>query len=123
MVNLDPKTNAINVSSVSRRTRLSRQALYANGLLAQIRAHADLQRENFSSEAPKHVERRTAQERIAKLEQENVALQKKIDGWIERWVAFEYNARMQGVDPDKIFAPLPAPLRSQLVFTSRRKKR
>lgn len=122
MVNLDPKKNPINVSSVSRRTQLSRQALYANDLLSQIRSHADLQRETFHCKDAKEIERQTAQERITRLELEILELQKKIDGWLERWVAVEYNAKMQGVDPDKIFASIPAPLRSQLVFTSRKKK-
>lgn len=53
--------------------------------------------------------RKPLEERIASMEEEILDLRRKLDGWIERWVAVEYNARLLGLDADKIFAPMSPP--------------
>jgi hypothetical protein len=111
MVNLSPKTDPINVSSLAKRLGVTRQALYNNGLEKVVAEHAELQRTNFSANVEAVVSRRPLEERIADLERQLAEFRGKVDGWIERWATVEYNAKMLGIDADQLFAPMPPPER------------
>jgi hypothetical protein len=111
MVNLSPKTDPINVSSLAKRLGVTRQAIYNNGLEKVVAEHADLQRTNFSANVEAVVSRRPLEERIADLERQLAEFRGKVDGWIERWATVEYNAKMLGIDADQLFAPMPPPER------------
>ena len=116
MVNLSPKTDPINILRLAKRLQVTRQALYNNKLEAVVAGFAELQRKNFSTEVEAAVLRRPLEERIRTLEKENEDLRRKLDGWIERWVAVEYNARLLGKDADKLFEPIQPPQRKTLAF-------
>jgi len=122
MVNLSPKTHPINVSTLSKRIGVTRQAIYNNALLDEIRKHSESQRKNCSEASEITALRRPLEERLALLEQENNGLRNKLDGWIQRWVEVEYNAKMHGYDADLLFASMPLPLRKTLGFRGRKKK-
>lgn len=111
MVNLSPKTNPINVSSLAKRLVVTRQALYNNGLEKTIAEYADLQKTNFSTNVEAVATRRPMEERIAYLEGQIAEFNGRINGWIERWATVEYNAKMMGIDADQLFAPMPPPER------------
>lgn len=117
---LSPETHPINISRLARELSVTRQAIYSNELEAPINEHRDLQRRNFSVQKEALALRRPLEERIACIEKELFDMRQKIDGWIERWAAVEYNARMLGLDADKIFASMPPPDR-MLVNTGRRR--
>jgi len=123
MVNLDPKICPINMSTLAERLEVSRQALYDNGLSDEVRKHAELQRQNSSSRNEAVVLRRPLEERIAELQNQNLDLEKKLDGWIEFRARVEYNAKVLGVDADKILAEIPPPLRAEARFKGSTKKR
>lgn len=123
MTNLSPKTDPINISALAKRLKVTRQALYNNNLKKIIAEHTELQRKNFSQNLEAAILRRPLEERIVALEQENKALRKQIDGWIERWAAIEYNAKMHGVNPDLIFAPMPPPQRKMRLLPKRNNER
>jgi len=72
----------------------------------EIDRYKALQRKNFSR-SQSTPDRKSSDQQIADLKAQVADLQQKLDGWIERWAAVEYNARMLGIDPDEIFAPLP----------------
>jgi hypothetical protein len=116
MVKLSPKTDRINLLRLAQRLKVTRQALYNNDLQAAVTEYAELQRKNFSTEVEAAVLRRPLEERIHALEKENKDLRGKLDGWIERWVTVEYNARLLGKDADKLFAPIQPPQRKTLAF-------
>jgi hypothetical protein len=122
MVNLAPQAHPINVSTLAKRIGVTRQAIYNNQLLEEISQHADLQRQMHSVENERTALRRPLEQRLVLLEAENKELHGKIDGWIQRWVEVEYNARMHGFDADLLFAPMPLPLRKTLAFKGKRKK-
>lgn len=116
MVNIPPKTEAINVSTLAKRIGVTRQSIYGNKLQEKVADYAKLQREKFCAKNKSGGVRRSDQERIASLEKENKLLQEKLDGWIERWAMIEYNAGIHGWDPDALIMPLPKPLRKTLPF-------
>lgn len=107
--NLSPETHPINISRLARELGITRQAVYSNELEGPVSEHRALQRKIFSSQGNAQSLRKTLDERIACMEREVLDLRQKIDGWIERWATVEYNARMLGLDADKIFAPMPLP--------------
>lgn len=117
---LSPETHPINISRLARELSVTRQAIYNNELEAPINEHRELQRKSFSVQKEALALRRPLEERIACMEKELFDMRQKIDGWIERWAVVEYNARMLGLDADKIFAPMPPPDR-MLVSTGRRR--
>lgn len=121
MVNLSPKTDPINILRLAKRLQVTRQALYNNELEAVVSEFAELQRKNFSAEVEAAVLRRPLEERIQALEKENEDLRRKLDGWIERWVTVEYNARLLGKDADQLFEPIQPPQRKTLAFGKRGK--
>jgi hypothetical protein len=123
MVKLSPKTDRINLLRLAQRLRVTRQALYNNDLQAVVAEYAELQRKNFSAEVEAAVLRRPLEERIQALEKENEDLHRKLDGWIERWVTVEYNARLLGKDADKLFQPIQPPQRKTLAFAKGGKPR
>jgi hypothetical protein len=116
MVKLSPKTDRINLMRLAQRLKVTRQALYNNNLQAVIAEHAELQRKTFATEVEAAALRRPLEERIQALEKENEDLRRKLDGWIERWVTVEYNARLLGRDADKLFAPIQPPQRKTLAL-------
>jgi hypothetical protein len=107
-----PDTHPINISRLAEALGVTRQALYDNRLKEIVDEHKTLQRNNASRQSENAIVRRPLEERIAILSQEIKELYRKIDGWIERWAAVEYNARMLGVDPAQIFAPISPPDRA-----------
>lgn len=109
---LSPDTHPINIMRLSKALGVTRQSLYDNGLKEIVDEHRSLQRSNSSRQNEKAIIRRPLEERIKALSQEVKELYRKIDGWIERWAAVEYNARMLGIDPDLIFAPISPPDRA-----------
>ena len=123
MVKLSPKTDRINLLRVAQRLKVTRQALYNNDLQAVVTEYAELQRKNFSTEVEAAVLRRPLEERIQALEKENEDLRRKLDGWIERWVTVEYNARLLGKDADKLFEPIQPPQRKTLALRKGREAR
>lgn len=123
MVKLSPKTDPINILRLARRLRVTRQALYNNDLQAVVSEYAELQRKNFSAEVEAAARRRPLEERIQVLEKENEELRRKLDGWIERWVTVEYNARLLGKNADKLFEPIPPPQRKALAARKGREAR
>jgi hypothetical protein len=114
MVTLSPKTDPINIARLATWLQVTRQAIYDNNLKEVVTEHAELQRKNFASATEATVLRRPQEARIITLEKENQELRRQLDGWIERWVTVEYNARMQGIDADLIFAQMPPPQRKML---------
>jgi hypothetical protein len=123
MAHLSPKTDPINIASLSRRLVVTRQALYHNQLKPVVVEYAKLQRTNFSTRVEAVSLRRPLEQRIAELQQEKLEMQQALDGWVERWATVEYNARMHGYDADLLFAPMPPPARKTLAFRKGRKKR
>lgn len=113
MTNLSPKTDPINMLRLAKRLKVTRQALYNNDLGPVVAEYAELQRKNFSTAVAAASLRRPLEERIRELEKENAELRGKLDGWIERWVTVEYNARLLGTTADKLFAPIPPPARKR----------
>jgi FtsZ-binding cell division protein ZapB len=120
MSQLSSQTDPINISTVAKRVGVTRQSLYNNDLADVVAEFAALQRKNFSETMAAASRRRPLEDRIEALTQENEELKRKLDGWIERWVAIEYNARMLGIDSDALFAALPKPQREVLRAPSQR---
>jgi hypothetical protein len=108
-VNLSPETHPINISRLAKELGVTRQSIYDNELEKVVDEHKALQHKNFSIQKESVVLRKPLEERIASMEEEILDLRRKLDGWIERWVAVEYNARLLGLDADKIFAPMSPP--------------
>ena len=116
MVNLSPETDAINVSTLARRIGVTRQAIYNNLLEETVSEFAEMQRKNFSIKSEEAAIRRPLEDRLESLKKENAELQKKLDGWIEKWATIQYNAKMHGWDADKLFATMPEPQRETSAF-------
>ena len=123
MTNLSPQTDPINMLRLAKRLKVTRQALYNNDLGHVVAEYAELQRKNFSTAVAAASLRRPLEGRIRELEKENAELRQKLDGWIERWVTVEYNARLFGKNADKLFAPIPPPPRKTLAFRKGREAR
>lgn len=123
MTNLSPKTDPINMLRLAKRLKVTRQALYNNDLAPVVAEYAELQRKNFSTAVAAASLRRPLEERIRELERENEELRRKLDGWIERWVTVEYNARLFGKTADKLFEPIPPPQRKTQVLRRGKKAR
>lgn len=107
---LSPETHPINLARLANKLKVSRQALYDNDLDEEIDRYKKLQRKNFSDNQSTP-DRKSKDQQIADLKEQVTGMQQRLDGWIEKWVTIEYNARMLGINPDEIFAPLPAPRR------------
>lgn len=125
MVNLSPKNkeDRINVWNLAHRLKISRMAIYDNGLEQEVKDFAGLQRSNDKVNTEAAALRRPLEVRIKELEKKVKELVKQIDGYIQRWITVEHNAKMHGYDPDRLFAPVPPSLRKTLPFKSRKKKR
>lgn len=108
-VNLSPATQPINISTLARKLGVTRQAIYSNNLEGAIDEHRALQHKTFSIQREALALRKPLEKRIMCMEEELLDLRQKIDGWIERWATVEYNARMLGLEADKIFAQMPPP--------------
>jgi hypothetical protein len=104
---LSPETHPINLARLANKLKVSRQALYDNDLGEEIERYKTLQRKNFSGNHSTP-ERKTKDQQISDLNEQLIGMQQRQDAWIQKWVAVEYNARMLGLNPDEIFAPLPA---------------
>jgi hypothetical protein len=103
-----PETHPINISRLAKKLGITRQAIYDNGLAEEIEEYKKLQLKNFSqNEAGQSA--KSAEARIADKDKKLADMQSKLDGWIELWATVEYNARMHGIDADKIFAPMALP--------------
>ncbi len=111
MSSLSPGECPINISSLARRLGVSRQTLYSNGVADFISEFSELQKSNFDKDVESAVRRASYEERIGLLEFENKKLRERLDNYVERWVAVEYNARMLGVDPDELFKSIAKPSR------------
>jgi predicted DNA-binding protein YlxM (UPF0122 family) len=112
------ETHPINISRLAKKLNVTRQAIYDNGLAEEIKECKKLQLKNFSqNEAGQSA--KSAEARIADKDKKLADMQSKLDGWIELWATVEYNARMHGIDADKIFAPMALPDR-EIVRTLRR---
>lgn len=107
---LSPETHPINLARLAKELVVSRQALYDNGVDKEIDRYKALQSKNFSRNQSTPNRKSTDQQNID-LRAQVTSMQQQLDGWIERWAGVEYNARMLGIDPDEIFAPLPEPQR------------
>lgn len=118
---LSPQTRPINVSTVAEKLGVTRQAIYNNDLDVEIDKYRDLQRQNQEIKSEPETIRRPPEERIKAKDEEIADLRAKLDGWIERWAAVEYNARMLGIDADKIFATIPPSDRERVGFGRGRK--
>lgn len=118
--NLPPEIHPINLTRLANRLKVSRQALYDNDLGKEIDRYKKLQHKNFT-DTQSTPERKSKDHQIADLNEKVIGMQQKLDGWIERWVAVEYNARMLGIDPDQIFAALPGPDRASTGRHNRRR--
>jgi hypothetical protein len=117
---LSPQTHPITLARLSRKLRVSRQALYSNGIPQELDKYKALQHRSFPT-SPHAPNRKSADQQIKGLKEQITSMQQKLDGWIEKWVAVEYNARMLGIDPDQIFAQLPGPHRTSVRQYNRRK--
>jgi len=104
---LSPDAYPINISRLAKELGVTRQAIYDNGLSKDVIEYKALQQRNSSIRTEAVMRRRPLEERISLLEKEVISLRRMLDGWIERWAEVEYNARMLGIDADKIFAPIP----------------
>lgn len=123
MVNLSPKTDPINISTLANNLKVTRQALYNNQLSDLVKEHALLQRKNFSVITEAKASRLPLEERIIALEKENKELYSKLDGWIELWAKVEYNARMHGINTDLLFTTiLPSRKKMATLQKSSKKK-
>jgi len=111
MVNLSPKTDPISVSSLAKRLKISRQTIYSNGLDVVVSEFIELQQEQAGMVDEGVHRRRSLEDRLKRLEEENSDLKKRLDSYLERWVAVEYNARMLGVDADILFSTPQKPFR------------
>lgn len=111
MVNLSPKTDPISVSSVAKRLMISRQTIYSNELDVVVSEFMELQQEQARMVDETVQRRRSLEDRLKDLEKENSDLKKKLDSYLERWVAVEYNARMLGVDADILLSTPQKPFR------------
>lgn len=120
--NLSPKTHPINVSRLAVALVVSRQALLNNGFSKETLAeYATLQQKNFSGGEEK-IARRSDEERIASQEKMLEEFRRKLDGWIERWATVEYNAKIHGIDVDKILLTrMPPPDRERIRAVGGRK--
>lgn len=117
---LSPDTHPLTLARLSRKLRVSRQALYSHGMDRELDRYKSLQHKQ--SPGPTQLpNRKSAEQRIADLTNQLISLQQKLDGWIEKWVGVEYNARMLGIDPDQIFAPAPGPQRAGVGRSTRRR--
>jgi len=117
---LSPETHPINLTRLANKLKVSRQALYDNDLDEEIDRYKKLQHQNFS-DTQSTPERKSKDQQIADLKEQVTRVQQKQDGWIEKWVTVEYNARMLGIDPDQIFAALPSPQRGGSGMRTRRR--
>ena len=121
MVNLSPETDLINVSTLARRIGVTRQAIYNNSLEEASTGFEEMQRKNFSIKSEEAAIRRPLEDRLESLKKENAELQKKLDGWIEKWATIEYNAKMHGWDANKLFAQMPRRGLDERKFNSRKR--
>ncbi|SMF20797.1 hypothetical protein [Desulfovibrio gilichinskyi] len=112
MSNLSPKTDPISISSLADRLKVSRQSIYSNKFKPLVDEFAELQRSNYNQNIEVGIKRKPLEKRIEDLEKENADLKARLDNYIERWVAIEYNARMMGINADDLFVVAPKPLRS-----------
>ena len=119
---LSPETHPINILRLSKELGVTRQAIYDNELKEVVNKYKALQQKNFTTQRGAKGQRKPLEERIIYLKKELMELRSKLDGWIERWVAIEYNARMLGIDADKIFAPMPPPNRKLPKVSKERSK-
>jgi transcription termination factor NusB len=113
-------THPINLTRLANKLKVSRQALYDNDLDEEIDRYKKLQHKNFS-DTQSTPERKSKDQQIADLKEQVTRMKEQLDGWIEKWVTVEYNARMLGIDPDQIFADLPRPDRASTGRHNRRR--
>jgi hypothetical protein len=78
---------------------------------AFTRAKAELSRWSAESYHPSNVVKRTLEDQLSALRIEISQLKAERDGWLERWVQVEVNARRYGIDPDLLFETIPKPQR------------
>lgn len=97
--------------ALAARLGVSRQAVATKPELQEAyrRAQERLRNPPPNASDPVVATRRSYEQRIAQLEAELARLREERDGWIQRWMQVEHNCRLHGVDPDQIFAPVPAP--------------
>jgi hypothetical protein len=121
MAQLSPSECPINISTLAKRKGISRQALYDNGLKPVVDEFAELQRKNWKIKTEAAALRRPLEVRNEELEKAIAELEAKLDALIEKFVTIEYNARMHGLDADKLYEPMPPPNREVLSFKRGRK--
>jgi hypothetical protein len=95
------------------RLGVSRQAVATKSQIkdAFARSKAELSRWSVEYFKPAEVVKRTLEDKVAALELEVKQLKSERDGWIEKWVQVEVNARRHGIDADLLFQPLAKPVR------------
>lgn len=118
---LPPKSHPITVSRLAEALNVGRQAIYNHEEEIGISKYVTLQKENLSKSEDVII-RRPLEERIDSQEKTLAEFRRKLDGWIEWWTKIEYNAKMLGIDADKILlAPMPLPGREGLCAVRGRK--
>lgn len=101
-------------ANLAKRLEVSRQAIERKPEItaAYHAAKANLAKFGEDHAKPENVVRRSFDERIRAMNAEQTLLRRQLDGWLEKWMTIEYNARTSGVNMDRLLAPVPKPDRA-----------
>lgn len=79
---LSPETHPINLARLAHKLKVSRQALYDNGLDEEIDRYKKLQRKTSSGQSAP--DGNSKDQQIADLKEQVTSMQQRRDGWIEK---------------------------------------
>ena len=102
--------------ALAKRVGVSRQAVATKSVITAAFSEAKEKIRGFSADyfSPEKVHRRDVDERIQEMEKTIKDLTRERDGWIERWVQVEANARANSLNADLLFQPVPKPDRARI---------
>lgn len=102
--------------ALAKRVGVSRQAVATKPAITAAFCEAKENIRKFSGDyfSPEKIHRRNVAEQIDELKQTIADLTRERDGWIERWVQVEANARKHAIDADILFQPVVKPDRARI---------
>lgn len=110
--NKSPNVQKITVAALAAALKVTRQPIYNNGLAEKVEEARKLQARNVVEKSGIPSRGKAPRDVMAAKDRQIADMRRQLDGWIQRWATIEHNARMYGIDLDKILTPLSPPDRS-----------
>lgn len=107
-----PEAHPLTVSAVAKHLGVHRSVLYRHDMNVEVTDEAKRQERERGAASPQEAERRQYSDQLAAMQEKLQEVEDRNRRLLGRIQLAEYNARLEGWDPTKLWRPMPPPDRS-----------